>query len=111
VPAAGLGADDARYSAGRTRPGPCGDAVRRESTCGPGTRAAACPRTASVGIRPRRPDRRLDHPRAVPGEDLVECRGELAVPVADQESKSPGPLAEVHQQVAGALGCPGCGRV
>jgi hypothetical protein len=33
----------------------------------------------------RRPDRRLDHPRAVPGEDVVKCRGELAVPVADQE--------------------------
>jgi hypothetical protein len=26
-----------------------------------------------VGIRPPRPDRRVDNPRAVPGEDAVEC--------------------------------------
>src|SRR5258708_9795839 len=36
-------------------------------------------------VRLRRPDRRLDHPRAVPGGDAVERRGELAVPVTDQE--------------------------
>ena len=36
-------------------------------------------------VRPRRPDRCLDHPRAVAGEDVVEGGGELAVPVADQE--------------------------
>jgi hypothetical protein len=29
-------------------------------------------------VRLRRPDRRLDHPRAVPAEDVVKCRGELA---------------------------------
>jgi hypothetical protein len=60
-----------------------------------------------VGIRSRRPDRRLDHPRAVPGEDFVECGGELAVPVADQEFELPGPFAEVRQEVAGLLDCPG----
>jgi hypothetical protein len=32
------------------------------------------------GVRPWRPDRGLDHPRAVPGEDLIERRRELAVP-------------------------------
>jgi hypothetical protein len=32
VPAAGSGADGGRYSAGRTRPGPCGDAVPMTST-------------------------------------------------------------------------------
>jgi hypothetical protein len=37
-------------------------------------------------IRMRRPDRRLDDPRAIAGEDAVKCRGELAVPVADQKS-------------------------
>jgi hypothetical protein len=41
-------------------------------------------------VRLRRPDRRLDHPRAVPGEDAVECRGELAVPVTDQEPEPAG---------------------
>jgi hypothetical protein len=38
-----------------------------------------------AGVRPRGPDRRLNHPRAVPGEDATECRGELTVPVTDQE--------------------------
>jgi hypothetical protein len=47
------------------------------------------------GVRSWRPDRRLDHPRAVPGEDLVECRGELGVPVADQELEPAGPVAQV----------------
>jgi hypothetical protein len=44
-------------------------------------------------VRPRRPDRCPYHPRAIPGEDPVECGGELAVPVADQEPELPGPLA------------------
>jgi hypothetical protein len=55
-------------------------------------------------VRLRRPDRRLDHPRAVPGEDAVECRGELAVPVTDQELEPAGTLAEVDEEVAGLLG-------
>jgi hypothetical protein len=42
---------------------------------------------------------RLDHPRAVAGEDFVECRGELAVPVANQEPEPPGPIAEARDQV------------
>jgi hypothetical protein len=62
-------------------------------------------------VRPRRPDRRLDHPRAVPGEDSVERRGELAVPVTDQEPEPAGALAEVHEQVAGLLGSPASGRM
>jgi hypothetical protein len=33
--------------------------------------------TLRVRIRPRRPDGRLDHPRAVPGEDTIERGGEL----------------------------------
>jgi hypothetical protein len=60
-----------------------------------------------VSVRSRRPDRRPDHPRAVPGEDLVEFPGELAVPVADQEPEAASPLAEVHQEAAGLLGGPG----
>jgi hypothetical protein len=49
-----------------------------------------------VRVRPRRPDRRPDHPRAIPGEDAVECRGELAVPVTDQ-----GPQFNIPTLVAG----------
>jgi hypothetical protein len=40
-------------------------------------------------------------------EHCVERRGELAVPVADQEPKLLGAVAEVHQQLAGLLGDPG----
>jgi hypothetical protein len=58
-------------------------------------------------IRTRRPDWRLDHARPVPGEDLIEGRVELAVPVAEQElepprlarpgpSASSGPAARSH---------------
>ncbi len=43
-------------------------------------------------VRPRAPDWRLDHPRPVPGEDLVERCRELAVPGPDQEPEPPGPL-------------------
>ena len=45
------------------------------------------------------------------GEDGVEGGGELAVPVADQEPELVGPVAEVHQQVAGLLGDPVPGGV
>jgi hypothetical protein len=62
-------------------------------------------------VRLRRPDRRLDHPRAVPREDAVECRSELAVAVTDQEPSPAGALAEVHEKVAGLLDGPGSGRI
>jgi hypothetical protein len=62
-------------------------------------------------IRPRRPDGDLDHSGAVAEEDAVECGGEFAVPVADQELEPPGPLAEVHEQVPRLLGGPGPGRM
>jgi hypothetical protein len=42
-----------------------------------------------VGVRSRRPDRCLDHPRAVADEDAVERGGELAVPVANEEPEVP----------------------
>jgi len=45
------------------------------------------------------------------GEDCVERGRELAVPVTDQETKLVGPVAEVHDQVAGLLGDPGPGGV
>src|SRR5947207_7898449 len=62
-------------------------------------------------VRPRRPDGSLDDPRAVPGEYLVEYRGELAVAVADQEFELAGAFAELHEQVAGLLGGPRPGGV
>jgi hypothetical protein len=48
-------------------------------------------------------NRGLDHPRAVAGEYLVECRGGLAVPVADHELEAACALTEVHEQVTGLL--------
>ncbi|MER8162293.1 hypothetical protein [Streptomyces sp. NPDC094472] len=51
-----------------------------------------------------------DDGRAVAGEDGVECCSELAVPVTDEESEAPGPVAEVHEQIAGELGDPCAGR-
>jgi len=58
------------------------------------------------------PSRRgADDPHVGADEDGVEGRGELAVPVADQEPEPVGALAEVHQQVAGLLSDPGRGRV
>jgi hypothetical protein len=42
-------------------------------------------------------------------EHGVECGGELAVPVADQEPEPSEVVAEVHEQVAGLLGNPGSG--
>ncbi len=62
-------------------------------------------------VRPRRPDRCVDHSRTVADEDAVECGGELAVPVTDQEPEPPGPLAEIHEQVPRLLGGPGLGRM
>jgi hypothetical protein len=45
------------------------------------------------GIRPGRPDRRLDDPRVMAGEHIVEHRREFAVAIADQESELAGALA------------------
>lgn len=63
-------------------------------------------RQGAAPFRPRRPDRRPDHPRPVTCEDIIECRSERAVPVTNQEPEPPGPLAEVHQEVASLLGSP-----
>jgi len=55
-------------------------------------------------VRARRPDRRPDDPHAGRGEHSVEGRGELGVPVPDQELEAVSPVFEVHQQVTGLLG-------
>jgi hypothetical protein len=73
---------------------------------------AQCPDEAFHDrVRPRCPDRGTDDADVGTDEDGVERRGELAVPVADQEPEPLGVLAEVHEQVAGLLGDPGAGRV
>jgi len=60
-----------------------------------------------VAIRPRRPRSGLYYFQAFAGEDLVECVRELCVAVPDEEAVGPGPVAEVHDQVAGLLSGPG----
>jgi hypothetical protein len=60
-------------------------------------------------VRPRCPDRGTDDADVGAGEHGVERRGELAVPVADQEPEPLGVLAEIDEQVAGLLGDPGPG--
>jgi hypothetical protein len=62
-------------------------------------------------VCPGCPDRRTDDPHVSAGEDCVEGRAELCVPVTDQEPELAGTVAEVHQQVAGLLSDPGPGRV
>jgi len=74
--------------------------------------AAQCPDEAFRDrVRPRCPDRGADDPNVGTGEDRVEGRGELTVPVADQEPEPVGAITEVHQQVAGLLGDPSPGGV
>ena len=63
------------------------------------------------GVCPRRAHRRLEDLDVDGGERGVEGGGELAVAVADEESEVPVGVVEVHEQVAGLLGEPGCGRV
>ncbi len=58
------------------------------------------------GIRPRRPEGRLDDPHAIVGEHVIEDGRELAVAVADEELELAGAFAEIHEKVAGLLGGP-----
>jgi hypothetical protein len=62
-------------------------------------------------IRSRCSDRAAKDGDVGAGEHRVEGGGELAVPVADQESELLGTVAEVDQQVAGLLGDPSAGGV
>jgi hypothetical protein len=57
-----------------------------------------------VRVRIRRPDRYSDHPDPAAVEDGVEGAAELCIAVMDQE---PGPVVDVHQQVARLLQHPG----
>jgi hypothetical protein len=58
-------------------------------------------------VRPRTPGRDLDHFDARVRHDRVERYRELTGPIADEEPKSGGMVAEVHDEVAGLLGGPG----
>jgi hypothetical protein len=62
-------------------------------------------------IRARRLDRSLHDPPADRGGHCVERRGELRIPVPDQELRTVSVALEVHQQVAGLLSHPRAGRV
>ena len=58
------------------------------------------------GVGPGCPDRALDDPDALGGEDGVEGSGELGVAVADEELDRGRLVGEVHREVAGLLGHP-----
>src|SRR5829696_8757183 len=62
-------------------------------------------------VRPRAARRDLHGVVSVCGQDGVERGGELAGPVADEEPERRGALIKLHQQVAGLLGGPRCGRM
>jgi hypothetical protein len=64
-----------------------------------------------VCVRPRRPDRCLEHLDGVGGEDGVERGGELGVTVADKELERVDPVAQAHHEIAGLLGNPLPGRM
>ena len=57
-------------------------------------------------VRPRRLDRSLDDPDPGCREHGAERRGELGVPVPDEELEAAGVVAEVHQEVGSLLGHP-----
>jgi hypothetical protein len=57
-------------------------------------------------VRPRTSRRDLDGVGPGAGQDRVEGGGELPGAVADEEPEGGGALLEVHQRVAGLLGCP-----
>jgi hypothetical protein len=59
----------------------------------------------------RCPERGANDADASACEYCIEGGGELAVAVADQELKTFGVVAELHEQVAGLLGGPGPGGV
>jgi hypothetical protein len=62
-------------------------------------------------VRSRCPDRGANDADVSACEYRIEGGGELAVAVADQELKTFGVVAELHEQVAGLLGGPGPGGV
>jgi hypothetical protein len=64
-----------------------------------------------LGVRPGRSRRSLHDPHAFAGKRLVERGSELAVTIPDEEPERADPVREVHDQIAGLLGCPCTVRV
>jgi hypothetical protein len=60
-----------------------------------------------VGIRARTPGWNLHGGDACIGQDRIERGGELPSPVADQETKLGGVIAEIHQEIPDLLHGPG----
>ncbi len=67
--------------------------------------------TFREGVGVRRLDRGQDHGRADRSEDVIEGRGELRVPVANQVSHRPAAILERPDQIARLLSDPRAGRV
>jgi hypothetical protein len=63
------------------------------------------------GVRPWALRRRRDDLDVVAGEDGVEGGGELGIAITDEEPETPGPLAQVRQQITGELRHPFAGRM
>jgi hypothetical protein len=59
-----------------------------------------------IAVRARCSRRRLHYLHALTTADLIEGAGELGVAVPDEEAEGCGPGAEIHEEVAGLLGCP-----
>jgi hypothetical protein len=64
-----------------------------------------------VAVRSGCPRWDLHNVDAFGGEDGVESGDGFGVPVGDQEVEGADLITEVHQEVAGGLSGPGCGRV
>src|SRR4029453_855011 len=59
-----------------------------------------------VGIRPWRPHRRAQHLDPFSGKHCIEPRGELRIPIADQEPEAADTIVKGHEQIPGLLGYP-----
>jgi hypothetical protein len=59
-----------------------------------------------VGIRPWRPHRSAQHLDPFSGKHCIERRGELRIPIADQEPEAADTIVKGHEQIPGLLGYP-----
>ncbi len=75
------------------------------------SRRAVTHESLGDGVRPWRPDRSLDDPDALCGQDRVEGSAELCVSVTDEELDRVRLLGELQADVAGLLGHPVSGRL
>jgi hypothetical protein len=73
--------------------------------------AQGCDHAFADRVRPGRSGWTGEDPDALCGEDRVECLGEPAVSVSEQERYACGAVGDVPQQIPGGLGGPCTGRV